>query len=67
MYLADLNLAGRFFSYLAQNVKVELVKIRSSPLQAKIRELYKASQASQEVSEMMGPNGQPMNPYGTAN
>jgi len=44
---------------------LELVKIRSSPLQAKIRELYKASQASQEI-EMMGPNGQPMNPYGMA-
>ena len=42
---------------------LELVKIRSSPLQAKIRELYKASQASQEVADMMGPNGQPINPY----
>ena len=41
---------------------VELVKIRSTPLQAKIRELYKASQESQ-AAEMMGPNGQPINPY----
>ena len=32
-------------------------------MQAKIRELYKASQASQEVADMMGPNGQPINPY----
>jgi len=40
---------------------LELAKIRSSPLQNKIRELYKASQA--EVTEMMGPNGQPINPY----
>jgi len=45
---------------------LELAKIRSSPLQAKIRELFKASQASQEVAEMMGPNGQPINPYGMA-
>ena len=43
---------------------LELAKIRSSPLQSKIRELFKASQASQEVAEMMGPNGQPINPYG---
>jgi len=42
---------------------LELAKIRSSPLQNKIRELYKASQADQEVAEMMGPNGQPINPY----
>ena len=46
---------------------LELAKIRSSPLQNKIRELYKASQASQEVAEMMGPNGQPINPYGREN
>jgi hypothetical protein len=31
-------------------------------MQAKIRELYKASQA-QQAAEMMGPNGQPINPY----
>lgn len=46
---------------------LELAKIRSSPLQNKIRELYKASQADQEVAEMMGPNGQPINPYGKEN
>jgi len=43
---------------------LELVKIRSTPLQAKIRELYKSSQ---ENLDMMGPNGQPMNPYGMYN
>lgn len=32
-------------------------------MQAKIRELYKASQQSQAAEAMMGPNGQPINPY----
>ena len=41
------------------------MKIRSTPLQSKIRELYKASQENQS-DDMMGPNGQPMNPYGMA-
>lgn len=45
-----------------QSRALELVRIRSTPLQAKIRELYKASQESQ-AAEMMGPNGQPINPY----
>ena len=45
-----------------QSRALELVKIRSTPLQAKIRELYKSSQESQ-AAEMMGPNGQPINPY----
>lgn len=40
---------------------MELVKIRSTPLQSKIREIYKSSQANGET--MMGPNGQPI-PYG---
>lgn len=39
-----------------------LVKIRSTPMQAKIRELYKASQESQAAA-MMGQGGQPINPY----
>lgn len=52
-----------------QSRALDLVKIRSTPLQAKIRELHKASQASQ-AEEMMTPNGmigangQPINPYG---
>ena len=41
---------------------VELVKIRSSPMQTKIRELYKTSQESQAAENMMGPNGQPLYP-----
>ena len=40
-----------------------LVKIRSTPMQAKIRELYKASQESQAAAAMMGQGGQPINPY----
>jgi len=40
-----------------------LVKIRSTPMQAKIRELYKASQESQAAAAMMGGGGQPINPY----
>lgn len=43
----------------------DLVKIRSTPLQAKIRELYKSAQENNEA-EMMGPNGQPI-PYGMYN
>ena len=40
---------------------LELVKIRSSPMQSKIRQLYQASQESQFANEnMMGPNGQPL-------
>ena len=58
---AGRNKYGKKEELLARSL--ELVKIRSSPLQAKIRELYKASQDSQEITEMMGPNGQP-NPYG---
>jgi len=59
---AGRNKYGKKEELLARSL--ELTKIRSSPLQAKIRELYKASTESQEVTEMMGPNGQPMNPYG---
>jgi len=40
-----------------------LVKIRSTPMQAKIRELFKASQESQAAAAMMGQGGQPINPY----
>ena len=32
-------------------------------MQAKIRELYKASQESQAAAAMMGGGGQPINPY----
>ena len=32
-------------------------------MQAKIRELYKASQESQAAAAMMGAGGQPINPY----
>ena len=32
-------------------------------MQAKIRELYKASQESQAAAAMMGQGGQPINPY----
>jgi len=41
---------------------LDLVKIRSVPMQAKIREIYKASQEAQQ-STMMGQGGQPINPY----
>ena len=41
---------------------LELVKIRSTPMQTKIRELYKASQESQAAENMMGQNGQPLYP-----
>ena len=32
-------------------------------MQAKIRELFKASQESQAAAAMMGQGGQPINPY----
>lgn len=41
---------------------IELVKIRSTPMQTKIRELYKASQENQAAENMMGQNGQPLYP-----
>ncbi|CAB4069518.1 unnamed protein product [Lepeophtheirus salmonis] len=43
-----------------QGRALELVKIRSSPMQAKIRELYKASQAQQaaSIASMMSQSGQ---------
>ena len=46
-----------------QERALALVKIRSTPMQAKIRELYKASQESQAAAAMMGQGGQPINPY----
>ena len=53
-----------------QTRALDLVRIRSTPLQSKIRDLYKACVESQAAEEMMGPNGmpmgsngQPMNPY----
>ena len=36
-------------------------------MQAKIRELYKASQESQAAAAMMGQGGQPINPYPAGN
>jgi len=57
---AGRNKYGKKEELLARSL--ELVKIRSTPLQSKIKELYKSSQAA-EVTEMMGPNGQPLN-YG---
>lgn len=59
---AGRNKYGKKEELLARSL--ELVKIRSTPLQSKIKELYKSSQAA-EVTEMMGPNGQPLN-YGMA-
>jgi len=56
---AGRNKYGKKEELLARSL--ELTKIRSSPLQAKIRELYKASTESQEVTEMMGPNGMAYN------
>ena len=52
-----------------QSRALDLVKIRSTPLQSKIRELYKSSQQSQGEEMMtpygmIGANGQPINPNG---
>ena len=44
-----------------------MVRIRSTPLQSKIREIYKSSQENQAEEMMNGNyNGQHMNPYGLA-
>jgi len=41
-----------------QSRSLELVKVRSTPMQNKIRELFKAAQEAQKT--MMGPGGQPL-------
>lgn len=46
---------------------LDLVKIRSTPMQAKIRELYKASQESQQAAMMNQGPGQPHLNYNAAN
>jgi len=58
---AGKNRQGRKEELLSR--ALDLVKLRSVPLQAKIREIYKASQEAQQQSTMMGGGGQPINPY----
>ena len=58
---AGKNRQGRKEELLAR--ALDLVKLRSVPLQAKIREIYKASQEAQQQTTMMGQGGMPNNPY----
>ena len=58
---AGKNRQGRKEELLAR--ALDLVKLRSVPLQAKIREIYKASQEAQQQTTMMGQGGIPNNPY----
>jgi len=62
---AGKNRQGRKEELLSR--ALDLVKLRSVPLQAKIREIYKASQEAQQQSTMMGGGGQPINPYAATN